>query len=97
MLLNNSLINGLCTEGRVSKAEELVFRIRTEGLTPDVITYNSLITGCVRVSSTLKALELYHYMKKLDIKPTLVTYHALINGISGEGKMKEIESLFRKC
>ncbi|KAK2635996.1 hypothetical protein Ddye_030788 [Dipteronia dyeriana] len=39
----NSLIDGLCKDGLINKAEELLLEMKRMGFGPDVVSYTSLI------------------------------------------------------
>ncbi|CAM8899404.1 unnamed protein product [Rhodiola kirilowii] len=90
----NTLIDGLCKDGLIDKANELFLEMRKKDVRPDVITYTIVIDGLSRAGKWEEAKALFHEMLDHALEPDVVTFNMLINALAKMGKSKEAKELF---
>ncbi|XP_078153129.1 pentatricopeptide repeat-containing protein At5g03800-like [Carex rostrata] len=89
----NTIIDGLCKEGTISKAFSVFEKMLSVGIVPNVVTYSSLIDGLCKEGAISKAFSLFERMLSEGIVPNVVTYNSLINGLCKEGETQKAETL----
>ena len=67
------LINGLCKNGQLEEANELLSYMEEKGCAPDVITFTPLMYGFLKNHEISKVVELLHKMAERNLKPTECT------------------------
>ncbi|CAM8899090.1 unnamed protein product [Rhodiola kirilowii] len=82
----NTLIDGLCKDGLIDKANELFLEMRKKDVRPDVITYTIVIDGLSRAGKWEEAKALFHEMLDHALEPDVVTFNMLINALAKMGK-----------
>ncbi|CAM8899379.1 unnamed protein product [Rhodiola kirilowii] len=90
----NTLIDGLCKDGLIDKANELLLEMRKKDISPDVITYNIVIDGLHRAGKWEESQAMFREMLDQGLSPSVVTYNVLINALAKMGKSKEAKELF---
>ncbi|KVI06902.1 Pentatricopeptide repeat-containing protein [Cynara cardunculus var. scolymus] len=83
----NTLISGLCNEGKIEEAIRVSNEMEKLKLLPDVITYNTLIDGCFKWKKSSEAIKLLDGMSERGMKRNTVTYNILIKWYCKEGDM----------
>ncbi|KAK2638768.1 hypothetical protein Ddye_026563 [Dipteronia dyeriana] len=61
------IINGLCKEGRLEEANDLLLNMEGKSFAPNVITYDTLIRGFLHNDETTKVVKLLHKMAERSI------------------------------
>ena len=69
----NILINGLCKNGQLEMATELLSYMEENGCAPNVVTFNTLMFGFLKNNEITKVVELLHKMAEKNVKPTECT------------------------
>ena len=77
----NTLIDGLCKEGKIDKAVDILHDMISKGHEPNVVTYNILINGLCKKGEIDKAVDILHDMISKECEPNVVTYNTLIDGL----------------
>ena len=65
---------------RVAQAEDVMRRMREQGLAPDAVSYSSLAQACVRNGEAERFDELIERMRGDGVLPDLVLLNTLLNG-----------------
>ncbi|KAF3443284.1 hypothetical protein FNV43_RR12966 [Rhamnella rubrinervis] len=95
-----TLINGLCNDGRVDDALDMLEEMIEKGIEPTVYTYTVPITSLCGVGRVLDAVELFGSMKKRGCNPNdgfipnTVTFNALINELCVERRLNTALKIF---
>jgi pentatricopeptide repeat protein len=77
----SSVINGLCKEGRLREATEILDRMRLQGRKPDAGLFGKLIVGLCDAGRAVEAANYLDEMVLAGIQPNRVTWslHVRIN------------------
>ena len=101
LLTFNTMINMLCTKGKVKEAKLILNKIYQFDMGPDVFTYGSLILGHCRNRNLDLAFEVFDEMVKAGFDPNEFTYSTLINGLCNKGRVDQaldmLEEMIEKC
>nr|ACF83168.1 unknown [Zea mays] len=92
----NTIVHGLCKEGRMHQARRIVNEMRVKGVTPNTITFNTLIHSYVTLGDNEVAMKMHEEMMKAGLSADLVTYNALILGLCNEGKTWKASQLVQE-
>ncbi|CAM8901559.1 unnamed protein product [Rhodiola kirilowii] len=84
----STLIDGLCKDGFIDKAEELFLEMKKKDISPDVITYNIVIGGLCRAGKWEEAQAMFHEMLDQGLSPNIVTYGVLLKGLCSTGNSR---------
>ncbi|XP_020262243.1 pentatricopeptide repeat-containing protein At1g09820-like [Asparagus officinalis] len=84
----NTMINGLCKSGKLTKAEDMIKDMKAWGVSPNVVTYNTLIDGYCKRGKMYRADGLVKEMVGFGILPNSVTFNVLIDGYCKDGNLK---------
>ncbi|KAL6227057.1 hypothetical protein ACLB2K_001016 [Fragaria x ananassa] len=76
----NSLINGLCCDGRLEEACGLRDEMLGLGLKPEIATYNALINGFCKKKMLKEARELFDTICERGLVANVITFNTLIDG-----------------
>merc|ERR1719379_1368856 len=82
----NPLISAFATNGKISKAEELVDTMKRENVSLNGGTYSALVRGYSQEGSMEKAMEIIETMRAAGVIPNQHTYTNLISGYAKIGK-----------
>lgn len=93
IVIFNTLVKGLCTEGRITEATHLFDRMPQWGCSPDLVTCTTLIRGLCSVKSTTMALK---FLREMASKPNVVTYNTIIDAFCKEDAMDKASELFEE-
>ncbi|KAH9696326.1 pentatricopeptide repeat-containing protein [Citrus sinensis] len=92
--------DGLCKEGFVDKAKELLLQMKDKNIKPNVVTYTSVIRGFCYANDwneakhrTNRAKELFVSMESMGCKRDVFSYSILINGYCKNKEVDEALSL----
>ncbi|KAI4370239.1 hypothetical protein MLD38_018609 [Melastoma candidum] len=78
----NTFVDGLCKEGRLEEALELLGAMRSKGFLPNNVTYSTLIHGLCGQGKCDEARALLEEQVTNCIIPNVVSYTSLIQGLS---------------
>jgi pentatricopeptide repeat protein len=92
----NTIVHGLCKEGRMRQASRVVNEMRLKGVTPNTITFNTLIHGYVTLGDNEAAMRMHEEMVEARVGADMVTYNALILGLCNEGKTRKAGKLVQE-
>jgi pentatricopeptide repeat protein len=76
-----SAVDGFAKEGDMTKALELLKRMRTRGVDPNEFTYTCVIGAMAKNKRIEQAKKMLQYMKSEGIHPRVVTYNAFLSGL----------------
>jgi pentatricopeptide repeat protein len=68
----------LATQGRLMEILLLCTKMKSGGVTPDIMTYNSLIMACGKDALHVEAWAIYEDMLAFGLRPDRQTYHRLL-------------------
>ncbi|KAK4339145.1 hypothetical protein RND71_040607 [Anisodus tanguticus] len=94
VLTFNIVIDGLCKEGKVEDAEEVMKHMAGKGVEPDIITYNTIMDGYCLCGQRDRARRVFDSMIDKNIESDIISYNILINGYCKEKKVDESMQLF---
>ena len=86
----NIMVHGLCKEGKLEEANDLLSIMEEEGCALDLITYNTVMRGFLLNNETAKVVELLHTMVEINIMPDASTTPIVIDLLVKDEK-------YRKC
>jgi pentatricopeptide repeat protein len=78
----------------VEEADQLLQKMKKEGVTANAVTYNSLIDGYCKERNMEKALEVCSEMTKIGIEPNIITFSTLIDAYCKMGNMEAAMGLY---
>ncbi|XP_072977756.1 uncharacterized protein [Typha angustifolia] len=84
----NILIKAWCDQQNLIEAWNVVNKMRTSGILPDVVTYNTIARAYTKNGETRKAEELILEMQT-KLRPNERTWAIIVGGYCKEGNMKE--------
>lgn len=87
------LLNRLCKDGKVSKAEEVLERLVKKGMVPITVMYNAIVDGHCQVGDLEAAFSAVRRMELHGLKTNCITYNSLVNGLCKLQWMAEAEEL----
>ncbi|KAI7743374.1 hypothetical protein M8C21_003557 [Ambrosia artemisiifolia] len=85
------VVDGLCKNGEIKSARELVERGMCRGVGPNVVTFNTLVDACCRRWDFEELDLVLVLMKKGGVEFNLDTYRFLIDGFLSGGKVEDAE------
>ncbi|KAL8138209.1 hypothetical protein V2J09_004210 [Rumex salicifolius] len=87
------LVHGLCEQGDVDTANELLHEVCTRGLELNVYTYNALLHGLCKVGNMVQAEMLVEDMEVAGVRPDTVTYTTLMDAYCKSGEINKAHQL----
>nr|XP_009787267.1 PREDICTED: pentatricopeptide repeat-containing protein At1g62720-like [Nicotiana sylvestris] len=91
-----AVIDGLCKEGRVEDAEEVMKHMVGKGVEPNIFTYNVIMDGYCLRGQVDRARRIFDFMIGENIEPDTISYNILINGYCKKKKLAEAMQLFHE-
>lgn len=86
----NILVQAWCNQKRIEEAWNIVYKMQSYGVKPDVVTFNTLARAYARIGSTCTAEDMIiPRMLHNKVKPNVRTCGIITNGYCEEGKMEE--------
>jgi len=67
LIILNTLVNGLCLQGRIAEAVNLVNKMEKIGYKPDSITYGTIMNGLCKIGKTSESIELFRKMEERNL------------------------------
>nr|QQL93817.1 pentatricopeptide repeat protein [Lycium chinense] len=89
----NTLLNGYCISGEITKALNLFMKMRKERIFVNEVTYNILINFMCKLGLIQHAKELISVMITQGIFPDCVTYMTLLTSMNKESSAEEAVEL----
>ncbi|KAE8682700.1 G-type lectin S-receptor-like serine/threonine-protein kinase RKS1-like [Hibiscus syriacus] len=90
----NILIHGLCKQGCLCSALDLVNEMERKGCKPNVITYSILIDGLCKEGRVEEVGNMLNGMSAEGVRLNTAVYNTLINALCKGGKIHEARDLF---
>ncbi|CAN8252510.1 unnamed protein product [Cochlearia groenlandica] len=91
----NILVQAWCNQRRIEEAWNIVYKMQSYGVKPDVVTFNTLARAYARIGSTCTAEDMIiPRMLHSKVKPNVRTCGIIMNGYCEEGKMEEAFRFF---
>ncbi|KAL9237727.1 hypothetical protein vseg_012242 [Gypsophila vaccaria] len=90
----NNLIEQLCNNSLLPKAEELSAKMCEKGVNPDEVTYCLLMEACFKESRPDDAAMYFRKMVDEKLRPNLAAYNKLVEGLVQVGMIDEAKSFF---
>ncbi|WVY93727.1 hypothetical protein V8G54_032815 [Vigna mungo] len=82
-----SMLESLCSAGKMTEAIDLLNRIHEKGITTDTIMYNTAFTALGRLKQISHIHDLYEKMKQDGPPPDIFTYNILISSFGRAGRI----------
>jgi pentatricopeptide repeat protein len=89
------MIKGLCKEGLIDEASELLEKMDGNGCSPNDRTYNTIIQGLLQHKETSKAMELVKIMVNKGFSADSTTTEILLDLISVNPTNKALQELLQ--
>ncbi|KAG7609963.1 Protein kinase-like domain superfamily [Arabidopsis suecica] len=91
----NILVQAWCNQRKIEEAWNIVYKMQSYGVKPDVVTFNTLAKAYARIGSTCTAEDMIiPRMLHNKVKPNVRTCGTIVNGYCEEGKMEEALRFF---
>lgn len=91
----NILVQAWCNQKRIEEAWNIVYKMQSYGVKPDVVTFNTLARAYARMGSTCTAEDMIiPRMLHNKVKPNVRTCGIIMNGYCEEGKMEDALRFF---
>ena len=90
------MLKGLCKEGLIDKASELLEKMDGNNCCPDDCTYNRIIQGFLKHNKTSKAVKYLQIMVHKGFSANSITATMLVGLLSSNQVDKSIQGLFQK-
>ncbi|KAG6410847.1 hypothetical protein SASPL_128917 [Salvia splendens] len=94
VLTYNSLINGLCGDGKVDAALSLRDEMVAVDVEPNIVTHSTLINGYSKNNMLKKARDLFDNIISQGVALNVLTFNALINAYCRVGELEEAVAIF---
>jgi pentatricopeptide repeat protein len=92
----NTMISGLAAHGHGSDVVTLFYKMKTEGLVPDRVTFVALLTACSHCGMVGEARQYFKAMTtEYSITPLIEHYGAMVDALSRAGMLDEAYNLVR--
>ena len=89
------MINGLCEEGLIDEASELLEKMDENGCSPNDRTYNTMIQGLLQQNMASKAMELVKIMVDNGCSANATTASMFIDLLSSNQVDENIQEFFQ--
>ncbi|XP_002986602.2 pentatricopeptide repeat-containing protein At1g09900 [Selaginella moellendorffii] len=85
----NTLIDALCSSGRIQEAREELQAMAKRGVAPNRVTYNAMATGLGKAGLLDEAFELMGVMESAGFALTAVTFNPVVEFLCKSGRPDE--------
>nr|XP_043637051.1 pentatricopeptide repeat-containing protein At4g01570 [Erigeron canadensis] len=92
----NSLIQGLCFNGKVNDALIVWEELKSSGHEPDPFTYRIIIQGCCKCYRMNDGVKIFGEMQHNGFQPDTIVYNSMLDGFLKSRKLMEACELFEK-
>jgi pentatricopeptide repeat protein len=90
------MIKGLCQEGLIDEASELLEKMDEKGCSPNDRTYNKIIQGLLQHNETSKAMKYLQIMVDKGFSANVTTVAMLVDLLSSNQVDNNIQELLQK-
>ncbi|TXG67901.1 hypothetical protein EZV62_009176 [Acer yangbiense] len=90
---NTFFIDGLCKNGCIVEAMELLDILKKDKFILSIKSYNCVIDGLCKTGRLKIARKLFHELPQEGLEPNIVTYNIMVHGLCKEGKLEEANDL----
>ncbi|CAI9770791.1 unnamed protein product [Fraxinus pennsylvanica] len=87
------VVDGLCKNGEIKRAKELVDEMLSSGIKPNVITFNIMVNACTKRWKFEELEKILDLMKWVGVDMNVETFKFLVDGFSSCGKIEEAEKI----
>ncbi|GAB4855396.1 hypothetical protein Ancab_024019 [Ancistrocladus abbreviatus] len=84
-----AMATGFAIHGRGEEALELLVKMRSYNIMPNVVTFTSLFTACCHGGLVKEGLHLFHNMKGFGVKSHIKHYGGIVDLLGRAGHLKE--------
>ncbi|MCL7045685.1 hypothetical protein MKW94_028013 [Papaver nudicaule] len=85
----SDLIRVLVKNGKGKEGLDMLYRMKSDGMKPDVVCYTRVLEGVISSRDFEKAEELFDEMLVLGVEPNVYTFNVYINGLCKQNKIDE--------
>ncbi|KAI3982066.1 hypothetical protein MKX01_018972 [Papaver californicum] len=85
----SDLIRVLVKSGNGKEGLDMLYRMKSDGMKPDVVCYTRVLVGVISIRDFEKAEELFDEMLLLGVEPNVYTYNVYIHGLCKQNKIEE--------
>lgn len=93
LLVGNKIINGLCSNFGVERANLFRLELKNLGFRPDEVTFGIMIGWCCREGNLKGAFIYLSEMLSTGLEPCIWSYNALIGAVFREGMWKHAQDI----
>lgn len=87
-----STMDAFAKRGDMTRALELLKKMKDRGVEPNEFTYTCLIGALAKSKKIDQAKKMLKYMKSMGLRPKVVTYNAFISGLAHRDKFTDDQS-----
>ncbi|KAJ9546179.1 hypothetical protein OSB04_025886 [Centaurea solstitialis] len=93
----NSMMGVYARNGRFTKVQEMLDRMRERGCEPDLVSFNTLINARFKSGSIEKntSIDLLNEVRRSGIKPDIITYNTLLSACSRDSNLAEAVEIYK--
>ncbi|KAK2394617.1 pentatricopeptide repeat-containing protein, mitochondrial [Trifolium repens] len=91
-----SMLESLCSSGKMTEAIDLLNRFHEKCITTDTIMYNTVFTALGRLKQVSHIHDLYEKMKRDGPPPDIFTYNILISSYGRAGRVDNAMKIFEE-
>eukprot|EP00257_Ricinus_communis_P026943 XP_025014357.1 pentatricopeptide repeat-containing protein At4g28010-like [Ricinus communis] len=92
----NSMLKGLCSNGEVYEAMNLLNELKMTHVMPDDVTFTIIIKGLCKAKQFEDAMKLLIEMEEMNCEPDAFTYSILMDGLCKAGRVDVAIGLWEK-
>ncbi|KAL4316617.1 hypothetical protein AHAS_Ahas15G0303000 [Arachis hypogaea] len=92
----NTLIKGLCANGRVEGAMSVLHQMEKYECLPNIRTYNELLDGLFRVNRFREACGIIKDIEERNVDLNIVAYNIIMHGFSSVGMQERVFQILEK-
>ncbi|GFP83905.1 pentatricopeptide repeat-containing protein at1g51965 mitochondrial [Phtheirospermum japonicum] len=91
-----SMLESLCSAGKVTEAIDMLGRTHEKGIITDTFMYNTVLSALGKSKQIPHILDLYEKMKRDGPTPDIFTYNILISSFGRAGQVEEAVRIFEE-
>lgn len=80
----------------MDKAEEIMRRMKSEGVAPNVFTFSTMMSGYAAAKDLVKMMKKFNDMKNVGLRPNQAVYTVLISAWGGQEDFEAVKFWFRE-
>ncbi|KAL2503216.1 Pentatricopeptide repeat-containing protein [Forsythia ovata] len=90
------LVDGFAKDGNVEKAVGFLYRMRKDGVEPNLVTYTAIIMGFCKKGKLEEAFSIFRMIEDFGIEVDEFTYAILIDGVCRRGDFDRVLQLLNE-